>query len=298
MKVQVSTYLDYLKADLDTQIEMFKSLKLDGAFLRKLGGKSLLQFTEEEINKIKSFYKKVDIVAVDPLIKSPHIDNKEALDKFKFDLELAANLAKDLGAINLVYRLPIFTDITKEKDIVLPIINEHLSIIRKKKLNVLIKQEKEHLSQTYRYVFENIKDSKVKFIFEPALLFQMGEAITAAFRILYDYIGVLVVDDKDPSGASRLIGTGKYLDLNDLFKRFVKKEYEGWVVLDSGLIEQINQASKSNWFEKTFFKQKRHENKILFDYQQKHQNTDMTYMIKIQLAVLFLVFQNKKIKIN
>src|SRR5690606_30033507 len=162
MKAQISTFLDYLKTDLDTQVEMFKSLNLDGAFLRRLCGKTLLHFTEEEISKIKSFYKKVDLVAVDPLIKSPHIDNKEELDKFKVDLDLAVNLAKEIGAINFVYRLPIFSDITKEKDVVLPIINEHLSVIRKKKLNVLIKQEKEHLSQTYRYVFENIKDSKVK----------------------------------------------------------------------------------------------------------------------------------------
>ena len=298
MKAPVTSFFDYLKLDIKSQIEMAKTLSVDGFIVRGSEGRNLIQFTEDELNHLKSSFKKNEIIAVDPLLKTPHLNQPRELEKFKEELEKSADLAKSINSVYLIYKLPIFDDITKQKEDVLRIVTEHIAIIKKRKLSVLIKQADKQPSTTYRYILEIIKDSKVQMIFEPAYLYAQGEAITAAFRILYDYVGMFIVDDKDPLMSSRLIGTGKYIDLYDVFKRFVKKEYGGWVVLDSGLIEQLFKTTKYNWFEKTLFKQKRHENKILYDFMQKHQNVDMSLIIKLQLAVLFLVFQNKKIKVD
>ncbi len=298
MKPTITSFLDYNQVDLNEQLKIMKKLNLSDVVIRKVKGAPINHLSDEELSGLKSALQNKNVIAVDPLLFSCQIQDSENLKIFNQELEKAADRAKSLRAENLIYTIPKFDDLMHNKDKVLEVIKHQVSIIKKRKLSILIKPDDNHKAQIYRFVLEQLKDVKVKMIFDPVYLYKIKDAMITAFRLLRDYIGLLLVDDVDPSYASRLIGTGKFIELNDLFKRFVKSGYAGYVVLDSGLVEQHKRAQKYKWYETTISKRKRHEKKILFDFTQMNQSLDTANIIKVQLAVLYLVFLNKKIALN
>src|SRR5690606_30019575 len=108
------------------------------------------------------------------------------------------SFAKSLKAQYLVYEIPLFDDLLSQQEKVIHQIKTHVDLIKKYKLDILIKPGYRHLAQTYRYILEALKDVNVKMMFDPVHLYQVDDALMTAFRLLYPYVAVLRVDDCDP----------------------------------------------------------------------------------------------------
>src|SRR5690554_5368456 len=92
-------------------------------------------------------------------------------------LNEAASFAKSLKAQYLVYEIPLFDDLLSQQEKVIHQIKTHVDLIKKYKLDILIKPGYRHLAQTYRYILEALKDVNVKMMFDPVHLYQVDDAL-------------------------------------------------------------------------------------------------------------------------
>lgn len=298
MKPIITSFLDYDHNSLETQIELANKLDFSHVIIRKVAGEKINQLSEEAFENLSHETKTRKVIAVDPLLDSIPIRDQSRLESYNQALDLAAYRAKELKAQYLIYTLPKFDDVIQDKDSILEVVRQQIAIIKKRKIDVLIKPFDQHKSQTYRYILDELKDPKVRLIFDPVYLYKIKEAMVTSLRILKDYISLLIINDVDSKYAPRLIGRGGFINLKDLIKRFIKQPFNGYVVLDSGLVELIPRASKYQWYERLFDANKRHEHKIMNDFIHLNKNQDTYTIIKVQIAVLMLMFLNKKVTLE
>lgn len=298
MKPVISSFLDYDNSSLDQQVELAKKLDFSHVIIRKISGLSINQLSDEAFENLCNETRLKKIIAVDPLLDSIPLRDISRLESYNQALDQAAYRAKELKAQFLIYTFPKFIDLMGEKDSILEIIKQQVAIIKKRKVDILIKQDDQHKSQTYRYILDELKDSRVKMIFDPVYLYKIKEAMVTSLRILKDYISVLIINDVDSKYAPRLIGRGGFINLKDLIKRFIKQPFNGYVILDSGLVELISKASKYHWYDRLIDPNKRHQHKIMSDFIHLNQTADPYTIIKVQIAVLMVMFLNKKVSLE
>ncbi|VEU83189.1 hypothetical protein [Acholeplasma hippikon] len=294
MKISISTFVDYLNTTQLDQESLVEKLKLQSIVIRRVDGKSFLSLDDLAFNNLMNFTKVKEVLTVDPLLQNGKIYDASYLENFEKNLDLAANKAKQLKSKSLIYRIPLFEDVMQDRELILTIIKRQIAIIKKYKLDVLIMPDNDHKASTYRFIFENLKDNKVKMVFHPVYLYKLKEAEITAYRLLRDYIGMFLVDDCDEFGTSRLITTGQTIELKELFKKFITNNFEGFIVLDTGLNDVLKRSQSLKWYEKTFSKTKKNDLRIYEEYTQMNQDTSVFQVLKVQLLVLNLVFLNKK----
>lgn len=294
MKINLSSFVDYQSATLVEQESLVEKLKLQSVVIRKIDGKKLLDFDDAMIQNLLNLIKNKEVIAVDPLLQNGSVYDTTSIEKYEKDLDEAASKAKLLKAKSLVYRVPLFDDIMEDNNHIMTIIKRQVSIVKKYKIDVLVMPDNNHKSSTYRLIFENLKDTKVKMIYHPIYFYKGKEAAITAYRLLRDYIGMFIVDDCDELGTPRLISKGTAIDLKEIFKKFITNNFEGSVVLDSNLTEVLLRAKDYKWFDKTFSKVKKNEIKVYEDYISINQDISVFQVLKMQMLVLNLVFFNKK----
>lgn len=103
------------------------------------------------------------------------------------------------------------------------------------------------------------------------------------------------MEDIDKLGTGRVIGSSENIDVINIAKRFIKKPFEGYIILDSSLVELLGYANDSGWFAKLVSKKSKHDIKIYNDFIERYGSADVLRVLKIQMAVLSLMFLNKKI---
>lgn len=289
----LTSFTDYNKASVDTQIEWIQTLELESIALRAFNGESILNLNEDDLNKLELFLKKKTVVVLDPLLKTYSIHDKDSVDAYSKSLEGILSISKRLGVKNILYKIPKHEDIIKDAQMMVDQMREHIKLIRKHKIGVWVQMSDHHQPNVYKYIFELLDDVKVKMMYDPTYIFLEKEAEVTAYRLLRDYIGVLRIDDCDPTGAGRLVGKGGFVRINEISKRLIKKDYRGTVILDSSLIELILQAKSFNWFDRNLSKTKKHHYKIYQDFIELKLKPEVLDMIHIQLSVLSIMFLNK-----
>lgn len=297
MRPIITSFVDYNNASINEQIKIIDDLELEDISIRKVNGKPFNVVSDKDFKLLKNLANRKRVLVIDPQIERPALFDKEGLVKYETKLELVMLKAKELKTRHIVYEIPKFNNFSNDKNEIIELIKSHIKIIKKHKIDVLIKPSNDHIVHTYRLIFEAIKDNKVSFIFDPVYIYITKQAEVASYRILRDYIGTISVDDIDKLGASRLITTSNYIKLTDLFKRFIKRGFSGIVILDSGMIELVNRVQNYRKRDYLLSRQKRHERKIYNDYTIINEKTDTTFIIKIQLAILNLIFLNKKTQV-
>lgn len=295
MKFELTAYLDYLKSDLDEQLNLATKLEIRSFFLRRINGKRINDLTDQEFNSIAQQLtkQKVKVIGVDPMIDAYNLSDLEGKKHFEEELIKATTRAKQLKADFMYYVIPKFVDVMKDTDFIISHIKEHLSIIKKSKLDVLLKPANGHKSNTYRYILGILKDDKVTINFDPVYFYTNKESNVTAYRILREYISVFVANDLDKEHNPRLIGLGQ-LDVLEMYKKLLKNDYKGFVVLDSDLPELLDAASKIKWYHKLSGK-KRLEKKILVDFIERRGQFSLYDCIHYQWVVLNVIFYNRKI---
>ena len=298
MKAILSTFLDYKQASLETQIDLFNKLNLSHYMLRRIDGKAIYEMTLDELDLIYPQVEKIRVLAVDPLLPSFHMDQIDGVDLYNQLLEDTVTRVKKFNASYYVYTIPVFDETINDYKQIVEVVTEHIKIIRKHKLKVFIKFSDKHTPKMYRYILDELRNKHVEIIFDYTYLYKINEAEVTAYRILRDYIGMLIMEDIDKTGAGRVIGSGEHIPVAQIAKRFIKKSFEGYIVLDSSLVELLGTANEQGWFSKLVSKKTKHELKIYNDFIERYTSTDTYRVLVVQMAVLSLMFLNKKIALG
>lgn len=298
MKAILSTFLDYKQASLKTQIELFNKLNLSHYMLRRIDGKAIYEMTLDELDLIYPQFEKIRVLAVDPLLPSFHMDQIDGVDLYNQLLEDTVTRVKKFNASYYVYTIPVFDETINDYKQIVEVVTEHIKIIRKHKLKVFIKFSDKHTPKMYRYILDELRNKHVEIIFDYTYLYKINEAEVTAYRILRDYIGMLIMEDIDKIGAGRVIGSGEHIPVAQIAKRFIKKSFEGYIVLDSSLVELLGTAKEQGWFSKLVSKKTKHELKIYNDFIERYTSTDTYRVLVVQMAVLSLMFLNKKVALG
>jgi hypothetical protein len=298
MKAILSTFLDYKQASLETQIDLFNKLNLSHYMLRRIDGKAIYEMTLDELDLIYPQFEKIRVLAVDPLLPSFHMDQIDGVDLYNQLLEDTVTRVKKFNASYYVYTIPVFDETINDYKQIVEVVTEHIKIIRKHKLKVFIKFSDKHTPKMYRYILDELRNKHVEIIFDYTYLYKINEAEVTAYRILRDYIGMLIMEDIDKTGAGRVIGSGEHIPVAQIAKRFIKKSFEGYIVLDSSLVELLGTTKEQGWFSKLVSKKTKHELKIYNDFIERYTSTDTYRVLVVQMAVLSLMFLNKKIALG
>lgn len=297
MKLELLAYLDYQNVSLDEQLDLALKLNIKSFLFRQVAGQSIVEMSEEKFQKTlqEITKKKIKVTAVDPLIPSYDLYQPEDKKRFDASLDLALKRAKSLKAEYFYYVIPKFNDVTSDTDIILTHIKEQISLIRKTKLNVLIKPASRHKANTYRFILNALKDDHIKMNYDPVYFYLNKESNITAYRLLREFIGIFVAADVDQLGNPRLVGLGK-LEVTQMFKKLFKNKYNGYVVLDSKLPELIQNASDYRWHQTLFSKKKKLERKIFNDFIERSDGYSLYEVIHYQMVILNIIFFNKKIE--
>lgn len=299
MKPILSTYLDYQDASLNTQLELLKKLNLTHFMFRKVNGKKFYELSDIEIENYIDALKSTKVIAVDPLMDAFNMKDIEEVHAYNNTLEFIVSKIKKFKPNYFVYTIPRFDDQACDYKLVLHTVKEQLNIIKKQRLKVLIKFSDGHTPKIYRYIFDGLKITKnVDIMFDYVYLYKLNQAEITGFRILRNHIGMLIMDDIDKLGSGRVIGSSENIAVADIVKRFIKRQFNGYVVLDSSLIDLLNRANDKNWFSKMVLKKSKHELKIYNDFIERYRSTDTYRVLRIQMAILSLMFLNKKITLE
>ena len=193
---------------------------------------------------------------------------------------------------------PKFDETIKNYKQVIEVIQSQIKIIKKHKLKILIKMNDGHAPKMYRYILEALNDKQVSIIFDYIYLYGLNESHVTAYRLLRNYIDLLIMDDIDQLGSGRVLGSGGHIDVTGIAKRFIKRKYEGFVVLDSSLVDLLYGANNQGWFSKLVSKKTKHDIKIYEDFVERYRSTDMYRVLRLQMAILSIMFLNKKIALG
>ncbi|WP_025725446.1 TIM barrel protein [Acholeplasma granularum] len=297
MKPIISSFVDYDHASIDEQLKIIHDASINYAIIRRIDGKKFYQLDDDTLTLLKEKFQEIPIIAVDPLLESFDMKKIEEITYYNNLLESLAKKVSNLKSKYFIYTIPKFDETIKPYNKVIETVKKHLSIIKKEKLKVLIKFDDNHTPKMYRYILDNVPNKNVEIIFDYVYLYKLKEAEVTAYRILRHKIGMVIMDDIDRMLSGRILGSGDDIDVKGIAKRLIKMKYDGYIVLDSSIIELVHKPKGQSWFNKLVSKNKKHEYKIYEDYIQRYQNTDTYFMIRIQLAVLYLMFYNKKISI-
>jgi len=291
MALTITTFIDY-ENEIKDQFKIPETLKLEKIAVRRLNQKPLFELDLDTLNE---FYKKVsqfNVVLYDPLLPNYNLSVQTEVDDFDSKFQKVLEIAKKLKTNVLVYDLPTTKSYETDKTLIIEQIKKHLKLAKKSKVTLVIRPQDNYQTHDYRDILETIHDDKLKIIFDPLYLYQKEEAAIAYIRILRNYIGIFIVDDKDPI-APRFITTSGFIPLKDLFKRFKTNKFDGIICLNSSLMDMLYQAKNYKKLELMLSKKKRHEVKILNSYLIEYENVDTIHIIKEQLKLLNIEFMKK-----
>lgn len=298
MKPILSTFLDYQQNSMEKQLELAKQLNLEYLMIRRINGQRIYELDEHEINQYVKALKTYKVIAVDPLLESFSMDKEKELTSYNLMLDHVLNTVKKFKPIYYIYTIPKFDETIKNYKQVIEVIQSQIKIIKKHKLKILIKMSDGHAPKMYRYILEALNDKQVSIIFDYIYLYGLNESHVTAYRLLRNYIDLLIMDDIDQLGSGRVLGSGGHIDVTGIAKRFIKRKYEGFVVLDSSLVDLLYGANNQGWFSKLVSKKTKHDIKIYEDFVERYRSTDMYRVLRIQMAILSIMFLNKKIALG
>ncbi len=290
MKPLITSFTDYNNANISEQLNLIKKLKFKNLFIRKINGEPFYLLNEKDQKSLTKSLNDINIIAADPLIDAPHLNNLDEVNKANLKIKLAAISAKLLNSESLCLRLPIYDDFVNDKDNFLNLIKEQVKIIKDEKLKVILIFNDKHQAATYRLVIEKLKDNTIKIAYDPSYIYLNNENVNTTYRLLNNKIDYIILDDFDKSGTPRLINSGNAYKLKDLFKTLIKTNYNGKIVLDSKLVEFLPKVNNYKWYHK-FSKNKKYHQRVLDDFKTISNDLSPFSIINIQLEALEIIFK-------
>lgn len=242
----IIAYLDQYKT-LDEQITLYKELKLTSMPLRKLNGESIFYKDDSFLEALKNTLKEQKVT-----ISNLDIDISYSLMEL-IDLDRVFYIAKVLGIKEVLLKLPSLEDFNIERNIFTEKIKEILVSFKKEKISVSFHVNYEIDSAYIAYLIKEFKD--IKFTFNPAECYFYDKAVSTYHRLLKNNLSYVILYDLDENKEVALLGYGSAFII-DTLDRLILDKYKGDVLLDTNLLEYINNRKSiySKLFKLPFFK--------------------------------------------
>lgn len=242
----ITAYLDQYKT-LDEQITLCKDLKLTSMPLRKLNGDSIYYKDDSFLEALKNTLKeqKLNISVID-------IDVSYSLMDL-IDFERVFYISKILGVKEVLLKLPTLEDFNIERTLFTDKIKEIMHAFKKEKITLSFHVNYEIDSAYIAYLINEFKD--INFTFNPAECYFFDKAVSSYHRLLKNNLSYVILYDLDENKEIALLGYGSAFIIDTLDRMIVDK-YKGDVILDTNLLEYINNRKSiySKLFKLPFFK--------------------------------------------
>ncbi len=242
----ITAYLDQYKT-LDEQITLYKELKLTSMPLRKLNGESIYYKDDSFLEALKNTLKEQKVI-----ISSLDIDVSYTLMEL-IDLDRVFYVAKVLGIKEVLLKLPMLADFNIERNLFTEKIKEIITSFKKEKINLSFHVNYEIDSAYIAYLIKEFKD--IKFTFNPAECYFYDKAVSTYHRLLKNNLNYIILYDLDENKEIALLGYGSAFII-DTLDRLIVDKYKGDIILDTNLLEYINNRKSiySKLFKLPFFK--------------------------------------------
>lgn len=261
--MKIIGHLEFEGKDLEKQIELASTLKVDELILRYINDDTKISdISAKDLKDINQLLKKGKkaIYAIDPLIDSFDFYNNETTEFVISEYEKAVNAANMLKVNNIIFRLPIIKDIITEFDYLKDIFDNIVEMAKRSNKTLLIKHENTTTSNIAYIIkrYNNLKNLSVAF--SPADAILNSDSPLAGYRVLKDYFNVFIASDIDSINNPELLGYGR-VNIIDLFKRMKRDKYKGDIIIDERFVELFN----NNEIKKVPLYKKLFNKKSLFD---------------------------------
>lgn len=229
-------YSDYYGTSIIDQIKFASEINLNEIIIRKYNDKYIYDIDELDLLNINNDLKKdkIKVFALDPLIKKEDYYSEDALVKYNNTIEIA----NKLKVRNIFLRLPHIDDVLVEYDTIKIHLDEIITVAKRNKVNVLIKQEKDN-NNVLAYIIKRYKDKHLNVIFSPKDAILSNDSAISGYRVLKNYFNTFLAADMDSLNNPELLGYGR-VDILNLFKRMNRDKYNGNIILDDAFISFFN----------------------------------------------------------
>jgi len=225
-------YSDYYDTTLEGQLKFAKEINLNEIIIRKYNDKLIYEIDELDILNINNDLKreKINIFALDPLIKKEDYYSEDTLEKYIQTIKIA----NSIKVKNIILRLPKIEDILIEFDTIKIHIDELLVVAKSNRVNILIKQEEDN-NNILAYIIKRYNDKYLNIIFSPKDAILSQDSAISGYRVLKNYFNTFIAADIDSLNNPELLGYGR-VDILNLFKRMKRDKYNGNIILDDTFI--------------------------------------------------------------
>lgn len=192
---------------------------------------------------------KMVIYLYDPKLPSVSITNEVEL---KLDLENFDKLLLDiegLPVVNIVYRIPFFSNVVEDYNLVASHLKNIIAKFKKTKLTLLVKPE-DRLANSYTYIIKKFNNKQLRLLFDP-VFFNKKEALGTAYRQLYDVIDVFSLNDVNQRNEVTLASTG-IIKMEQLLNRVVRDNQNYMYLLNPTYNDYFKQEEKQTFLQKLF----------------------------------------------
>lgn len=229
-------YSDYYGTSIIDQIKFASEINLNEIIIRKYNDKYIYDIDELDLLNINNDLKKdkIKVFALDPLINKEDYYSEDALVKYNNTIEIA----NKLKVRNIFLRLPHIDDILVEYDTIKIHLDEIITVAKRNKVKVLIKQEKDN-NNVLAYIIKRYKDKHLNVIFSPKDAILSNDSAISGYRVLKNYFNTFLAADMDSLNNPELLGYGR-VDILNLFKRMNRDKYNGNIILDDAFISFFN----------------------------------------------------------
>lgn len=244
--IVISGFADEISPMLDEQLKVVKELGMDYISLRSADGKSIAQFTEEEVeNDLLPRLKAagVGVSSIGSPVGKVGVEDEAGFVQHCEGLERLCRIAKilDCRYIRMFsFYIPEGKDPAAYRDVVMEKLAQFAAIAQKYDVVLLHENEKEIFGDTgarCRDILDTVGCDHFKAAFDFANFVQCGEDPAACWELLKkDVVYIHIKDAVHGNNENVLCGTGDG-KIEQLLKQAIREEgYEGFLTLEPHLV--------------------------------------------------------------
>ena len=226
--MKIASYFDYYDWSLDKQLKLFNNNGLDQFIVRKINGKSFLDY-QDNLKKYQFLLKKQKVGLFDPLLDPIDLSKEQDIN----NLKLATKFCRMIKCRNIAIKIKQFN-----KDVTTTELKEYFKQIIKitKSRNLIIRLSDENDMFIYNKIVNEIKLRKVKVIYNPVSIYHKNYSPQTAFRLFTKKMQICEIADTNDQMEAILVGYGE-IDIKDIFKNLYEIRFKGLIALNSNLDE-------------------------------------------------------------
>lgn len=244
--MKISGFADEISADFDVQLRTVKELGMEYISLRTADGKSIAEYTPEEVKNAllpRLRQEKIGVSSLGSPIGKIGIEDEEA---FEHQLSQLENLCQICGLLNCRY-IRVFSFFMPQgaapeayRDQVLTRLRQMIRRAEQYDVVLIHENEKDIYGDTGRRcldLMQELAGENFQFAFDFANFVQCGEDPAQCWELLKDYIAYIHIKDAISSTKENVLcgsGEGK---IEELLQRAIYQErYDGFLTLEPHLV--------------------------------------------------------------